>query len=94
MLNRPALYYRLHPGNASKQTARLLSARCRTFEIHLRDIPSHDRPRLRLAFERRMYNGLGAPTVRSAREQLRRGKLITATKVDFGAVRAVARNSV
>jgi glycosyltransferase involved in cell wall biosynthesis len=80
MLNRLALYYRLHPGNASRQTARLLSACCRTFETHLRDIPSHDRPRLRSAFERTMYNGLGAPIVRSARHQLRRGKLITATR--------------
>jgi glycosyltransferase involved in cell wall biosynthesis len=80
MLNRLALYYRLHPGNASKQTARLLSACCQTFEMHLADIPAHDRSRLRLAFTRTMYDGLGAPIVRSVREQLRRGKLITATR--------------
>jgi len=80
MLNRVALYYRLHPGNASKQASRLLSACCQTIETHLRDIPLQDRSRLRLAFQRTVYNGLGVPVVRSAREQLRRGQFITAAR--------------
>jgi len=77
MLDRLSLYYRLHPGNASKQTARLLKAACETLETHLRAMPPRDRRRLRFDCHRTLYAGFGSVLVNAAKGQLRRG--------DFGA---------
>jgi glycosyltransferase involved in cell wall biosynthesis len=82
MLDRLALYYRLHPGNASKQTARLLKASCETLETHLREMPPSDRRPLRFGCHRTLYAGFGSLLVQAAKAQLRRG--------DFGA----AMNSI
>ena len=38
MLERLALFYRLHSGNASKQIARLLMNSCMTIDLHLKDV--------------------------------------------------------
>jgi glycosyltransferase involved in cell wall biosynthesis len=80
MLDRLSLYYRLHPGNASKQTARLLKASCETLETHLREMPSHDRRRLRFSCHRTLYAGFGSVLVRAAKGQLRRGDFEAAMK--------------
>jgi glycosyltransferase involved in cell wall biosynthesis len=80
MLDRLALYYRLHPGNASKQTERLLSACCVTIERHLPDVPRARRAALRFGFQRTVYEGLGAVLTRKARSQARDGDVIGAVK--------------
>jgi len=80
MLDRLALYYRLHPGNASKQTGRLLRACCDTIEKHLRDVPGPSRSRLRFENQRTLYEGLGSVLIREARQQLRSGDLRAATR--------------
>jgi glycosyltransferase involved in cell wall biosynthesis len=73
MQDRLALYYRLHPANASKQTARLLEASIATFKTHIADVP-HERHRaLRVGFERTMYRGFGSTLVQNARHHLRLG---------------------
>jgi glycosyltransferase involved in cell wall biosynthesis len=80
MVDRLALYYRLHPGNASKQTARLLRAACETLEAHLRDVAPRDRGRLRTGSHRTLYAGFGSLLVRGAKGQLRHGQLSAAMK--------------
>jgi glycosyltransferase involved in cell wall biosynthesis len=80
MLDRLALYYRLHPANASKQTARLLRACCETVEMHLREVPSTSRNRLRFNCQRTLYDGLGSVLIRAARQQLRAGDLRAAIR--------------
>jgi glycosyltransferase involved in cell wall biosynthesis len=79
MLDRLALYYRLHPGNASKQSARMLRASCATLETHLRDVTSStDRQRLRFSSHRTLYRGFGSPLVRGARGAVRTGDIRSA----------------
>lgn len=80
MLDRLALFYRLHPGNASKQTERLLAACCVTIERHLPDVPRARRAALRFGFQRTVYEGLGAVLTRKARSQARDGDVIGALK--------------
>jgi hypothetical protein len=75
-----ALYYRLHPQNASKQTARLLRACCETIELHLRALEKHRRNALRRHSQRTIYNGLGSHLVSAARDEVRRGRLIAAMR--------------
>jgi hypothetical protein len=82
MLDRLALYYRLHPGNASKQTERLLAACCVTIERHLPNVPRPRRGGLRFGFQRTVYEGLGAVVTRNARRQARAGDV-------FGALRTL-----
>jgi glycosyltransferase involved in cell wall biosynthesis len=78
MRDEVALYYRLHGGNASKQTARLLRACCETIELHLRTVDKHARRALRRNSQRTIYRGLGSHLVSAARGQVRRGDLVTA----------------
>jgi glycosyltransferase involved in cell wall biosynthesis len=73
-----ALYYRLHDGNASKQTARLLRACCETIELHLRTIDGRARKALRRSSYRSIYAGLGCHIVSDARTAVRRGQFRTA----------------
>jgi glycosyltransferase involved in cell wall biosynthesis len=80
MLDRVALYYRLHPGNASKQTARLLKASCSTIEHHLKAIAPDARARLRQSSQRTLYKGLGAKLVATARGHVFRGEMLAAMK--------------
>ena len=80
MLDRPALYYRLHPGNASKQTERLLAACCVTIERHLKDVPADRRRDLRFGFQRTVYRGFGAVLAGRARRQARTGNAVSAFK--------------
>jgi glycosyltransferase involved in cell wall biosynthesis len=78
MVDRLGLYYRLHPGNASRQTARLLAACCSTIEHHLRHVPTAERGELRRAAHQTLYNGLGALLVTAAKQQLRERDLTAA----------------
>ena len=80
MLDHLALYYRLHPGNASKQTERLLAACCVAIERHLPDVPRARRAELRFGFQRTVYEGLGGVLTRRARAQARRGDVVGALK--------------
>ena len=75
-----ALYYRLHPHNASRQTARLLRACCETIELHLRSLDKRTRNALRRDSYRNIYNGLGCHLVSAARDEVRRGRLIAAMR--------------
>ncbi len=75
MQDRLALYYRLHAGNASKQTAKLLKASISTFRTHLADVPRERHHALQRGFERTMYRGFGTALVHDARHQLRIGRL-------------------
>jgi len=78
MRNEVALYYRLHPGNASKQTARLLRACCETIELHLRTVDRSMRSALRRRSQRTIYAGLGCHLVSAARKEARRGRFVAA----------------
>lgn len=78
MLDRLALYYRIHPGNASKQTARLIAACRATADLHLRDVEESRRHILRSKFQRNVYSGLGSALTRSAGRRLRSGKVLGA----------------
>jgi glycosyltransferase involved in cell wall biosynthesis len=84
MQDRMALYYRDHPGNASKQTARLLKACCLTINLHLQAVPQKLRKNLRHAAYRTLYWGLGMLLVETAKKRLRRGRLIQASKLLAG----------
>jgi glycosyltransferase involved in cell wall biosynthesis len=75
-----ALYYRVHPNNASKQMARLLHASCQTIELHLQAIDKRARKELRRNAHRTFYNGLGCYLVSAARDEARRGRFIAAAK--------------
>jgi glycosyltransferase involved in cell wall biosynthesis len=86
MLDHLALYYRLHAGNASKQTERLLAACCVTIERHLRDVPAVRRNQLRYGFQRTVYNGLGAVLTRRARQQARQGNVVGALRILKGLI--------
>ena len=91
MLDRLALYYRIHAGNASKQIARLLNACCETIDQHLADLSPGDRDQLRAESQRTIYNGLGSMLVASAKDQLRRGKALAALRL-LGGLRPLARS--
>ena len=75
-----ALYYRLHAHNASRQTARLLRACCDTIELHLRTFDKRTRNALRRDSHRNIYAGLGCHLVSAARDEVRRGRLISAMR--------------
>jgi glycosyltransferase involved in cell wall biosynthesis len=80
MQDRLALYYRVHAGNASKQSARLLRGCCATIERHLRDEPAVERNRFRAQSHGAIYSGLGSDLVTSAKGQLRSGSIISAIR--------------
>jgi glycosyltransferase involved in cell wall biosynthesis len=80
MVDRLALNYRLHPGNSSKQTGRLLRASCETLEIHLHALPRSRRAERRFASHRNLYAGLAASIISKARHQLRNGEVIPALR--------------
>lgn len=75
MENRLALYYRIHPGNASKQASRLLENCCLTIRSHLSDAPPSRRTVLWRASQRTLYAGLGSPLVSAAKRHLRGGRI-------------------
>jgi glycosyltransferase involved in cell wall biosynthesis len=80
MLDRLALYYRIHKDNASKQTARLLAASCATLETHLRNVEKSKRRQFRFGFHRTAYLGLGGSLTRAARDCARHGDVLGAVK--------------
>ena len=80
MVDRVALYYRFHPSNASKQTARLLDGCCQTIERHLESIAPSKRSELRTRSQRTIYSGLGSKLVSAARRDLKRGRVIDSMK--------------
>lgn len=80
MLDRLALYYRLHPNNASKQVARLLNGCCETIELHLKAVAPHERRRLRIESQRNIYDGLGCRLASAARAELRKGNVLMAAR--------------
>jgi len=80
MLDRLALYYRVHAGNASKQTARLLKACCTTIERHLKEIAPGEQERLRLESHRSIYYGFGATLAEGAKSHLRNRRLVEAMR--------------
>lgn len=80
MENRLALHYRLHPNNASRQTARLLRACCETIDGHLESLPRELRKSLRYPAYRNIYAGLGTWLAGGARDLARRGRLVEAAR--------------
>ena len=76
-----ALYYRVHAHNASRQTARLLRACCDTIELHLHTLDKHTRNALRRDSQRTIYAGLGCHLVSAARDEVRRGRLLSAMRM-------------
>ncbi len=73
MIDRLSLFYRVHDGNASKQTGRLLNGACKTLEAHLTDARAEERMRLRRQAHDTLYSVFGSPLVRRARGQLKSG---------------------
>ena len=84
MLDRLALFYRLHPNNASKQAGRLLRGACQTVTIHLKDVDKRRQGEIRRLSHRNLYGGLGIPLVKTAKEQLRAGRFLQAAKTLYG----------
>jgi len=84
MKDRLALFYRLHPGNASKQIARLIEGSCVTLNIHLKDVPQGQRQMLRRKAHHMLYRGLGTLLVADSKKQLRRAKFFEAFKTLSG----------
>jgi len=78
MTDRLALYYRVHAGNASKQSARMLAAACATIELHLQDLSPSQKESLRQTAHRLLYRGYGPEFVGVARKKLRRGQPLQA----------------
>lgn len=76
-----ALYYRVHAHNASRQHARLLRACCDTIENHLRTLDKRTRNALRRDSQRNIYAGLGCLLVSAARDEVRRGRLLSAMRM-------------
>jgi hypothetical protein len=84
MLDRLALYYRQHPGNASKQIGRLIKGACVTVEIHLKDVPQSQRRELRRTAHGMLYSGLGTLLLANAKKQLRHGRPLQAMRAMRG----------
>ena len=80
MVERLALYYRLHPQNASKQRARMLKSCCVVMETHLREVAGRKRHEYRLAAHHNLYGGFGRPLAGEVGQQLRRGNLAGAAR--------------
>ncbi|HEY6829232.1 MAG TPA: glycosyltransferase [Gemmatimonadaceae bacterium] len=67
MVDRLALYYRLHAGNNSKQTARLIAACCVAIDRHLPDVPAPRRAATRCEAHFGLYSTFGSLLTREAR---------------------------
>ena len=67
MIDRLGLYYRLHAGNNSKQTARLIAACCVAIDRHLPDLPPRLRPAIRCEAHFSLYSTFGSLLTREAR---------------------------
>jgi len=67
MVDRLALYYRLHAGNNSKQTARMIAACCAAIDRHLPDLPTRRRAAIRCEAHYSLYSTFGSLLTREAR---------------------------
>jgi len=67
MIDRLALYYRLHAGNNSKQTARMIAACCAAIDRHLPDLPTRRRAAIRCEAHYSLYSTFGSLLTREAR---------------------------
>ena len=84
MVDRLALYYRLHAHNASKQTARLIAACCSTLGRHLRAVPATGRKALRYDAHYIVYETFGSLLARQARVRFNQRDFIGATRSLWG----------
>jgi glycosyltransferase involved in cell wall biosynthesis len=80
MIDRLALYYRLHAGNASKQSARMLKACSVTIDLHLQNLPPARRRQLRQTAYHKLYCGYGPGLVADVRKNLRQAKTSQAAR--------------
>ena len=88
MQDRLALYYRMHPTNASKQVGRLLAGCCMVVKGHLKHAAPGRRWRLRRAGYRRIYVSFGSALVAGARHEVKEGRLGSAWR-ELVALRAM-----
>lgn len=84
MLDRLALYYRLHAGNNSKQTARLIAACCVVIDRHLPDLPARRRAAIRCEAHFSLYSTFGSLLTREARARLKKRELLGAVRSLWG----------
>lgn len=75
MQDRLALYYRMHPTNASKQVGRLLEGCCMVIKGHLKHAAPGRRWGLRRAGYRQIYGTFGSALVDVARHEVKEGRL-------------------
>ncbi len=84
--SRPALYYRKHPGNASRNAGRLLRNTASVIRTHLPSVNVERRGEMRREIYRNLYWWLGQGFVCDFRESVRCGNLSAAA----GAARSLA----
>lgn len=89
-VNRPALLYRKHAGNASRHAGRLLASTERVLRRHGRHLPCHAWRGMRKEVYRGLYWWLGREFVRDLRTAAGRGD-VAASLASVRALRPIAR---
>ena len=93
MVDRLALYYRIHPGNASRHASRMVSVCSRTINRHLRDMSRERRPSLRANAHTTIYDSFGSVLARAARREWSMGRYVGAARRVWS-LRPIARTIV
>lgn len=75
MEDRVALFYQIHPGNASGQMKRMLDNACLVVKIHLREVDPKKRKQTELAAYKFLYGYLGTRVIRQMRSALKAGNI-------------------
>jgi glycosyltransferase involved in cell wall biosynthesis len=84
MVNRLALYYRLHTANASRDFLLMLRNARRVGQRHLEYVAPASRPNARRRFDRFLYRYMGLQIVRQFKSRVRRGELRAAVQSLLG----------
>ena len=84
MVDRLALFYRLHAGNNSKQTARLIAACCVVIDRHLPDLPVRRHAAVRCEAHFSLYSTFGSLLTREARARFKNRDFLGAARSLWG----------
>ncbi len=78
MKDRVALFYQVHPGNASGQLGRMLENMCSVITLHLQDYEPRKRRRAELSAYRFLWNYLAGKIVTQMQNAAKSGKIVQA----------------